>query len=136
MLVPSDFQLTYRPDLAVLVARWYTDSTFPALQSQYAALLSAAHQHGTSRVLLDIRRRNATDEESSRWFTYEWLPQAAAAVSPRRLRLAFFIAPTRAAALRTDAAMRPHLTYAMSQPTSHDLNVFEDEGEATRWLLA
>ena len=136
MVVPADFQLTYRPDLAVLVARWYTDSTFPALQSQYAALLAAAHQHGASRVLLDIRRRNATDEEASRWFAYEWLPQAAATVAPCRLRLAFFIAPARAAALRIDDTVRPHLAYAMSQPTSHDLNVFEDEGEATRWLMA
>ncbi|HLK97670.1 MAG TPA: hypothetical protein VK364_07880 [Hymenobacter sp.] len=132
----SSLQLIYRPDLDLLAARWLTDSTPLNIQAEYEALLVAGQTHATGRWLLDLRRRSIPAAEVAQWVTYDWLPRAAAAMAPIRLRLAYFISPGRRDALRTDASFYASAQEALAPERPYDLQLFSDEGEAVSWLLA
>ncbi len=140
MPAPDDApQLTYRPDLHVVIGRWLNDydpadHDFAGLRAEYDRVLAACRAHGTTRLLLDIRRRNDPTEAVTRWFSQQWLPEAVAAVAPARLRLAYLSSPQRFELLRTNSRIGGHLQEALACPT-YDMELFDDEGAATRWLV-
>jgi hypothetical protein len=132
----ANLQLHYRPDLALLTARWLGESGLEQLQNEYRDLEQQAVAHGACRLLLDIRRRDTPSAEAAQWFTNVWLPGVKTALAPAALRLAYLIPPRRAEQLRADAAAAPSLHQAAAAGQSHALALFHDEGEAVRWLLA
>ena len=135
MSPPSSLQLAYRPDLDMLTARWFTESDLPQLQEEYAAVLAAGLAAGTTRWLLDVRRRDVPTAEAAHWVSFEWLPRAAAQVGGP-LRLAFLISPLRAEALRTAANLQPSVRAVLDSPQPYQLQTFGDEGAAVTWLVA
>ncbi|AII52383.1 hypothetical protein [Hymenobacter sp. APR13] len=136
MLPSANLQLHYRPDLAMLTARWLGESELAQLQQEYGAVQEQAVAHGTCRLLLDLRRRDTPSAAATQWFSQVWLPALKQAMAPAKLRLAYLISPFRAAQLRADAAAATNLERAASEAQSHALAMFYDEGEAVRWLLA
>ena len=106
------------------------------LQTHYEAMLAAALAHDHCRHwLLDVRRRPLITLDSARWVTQDWLPRAAAALRPARLRLAFLVDPVRAENLRADPELRAVMAAAYAPGHPFDLRTFTDEGAAVAWLL-
>ncbi|SHJ67536.1 hypothetical protein SAMN02745146_3667 [Hymenobacter daecheongensis DSM 21074] len=136
MLHTPGLSIHYRPDLDLLTARWLQDSDLPTLQAEYATLLAAGQTHQATRWLMDVRRREAPSLEATTWVTQQWLPQAVATMLPARLRLAYFISPARAEVLRTNSALQPLVRETLARIHDYEMEVFGDEGEAVRWLLA
>ena len=135
MFESDTFQLAYRPDLDVLVMRWLADSTLPQLGAEYEQALAAAHLHGTTRWLLDVRRRPSADPESSRWVVFEWLPQAAGTFQAR-LRLAVFASPQRLALVRTEPVLPVSVREALRENHRYDMRLFAAKAAAVAWLTA
>ena len=95
MQVPDTIALVYRPDLAVLTVRWLTDSNVTTLRDEYEAVLLADDSRRSPRWLFDVRRRPTTDAEAAHWVIADWLPRAAVAIAPARLRLAYLVTHAR-----------------------------------------
>jgi hypothetical protein len=132
----SSLQLVYRPDLSLLTARWLDDSVLPTIQAEYEAVLAAGKRHATGRWLLDLRRRPIPNADVSQWVIGDWLPRAAATMAPIRLRLAYFISPSRDEALRNNKALYSSMQDALSPSQPYDIHLFGNEAEAVCWLLA
>ena len=130
----SPLLLQYRPELNLLVARWQESLSTAHLQAGYHSLLQAARQHGTTSWLVDVRRRPIPSPEQARWITHEWLPQAAAACAPRRLRLAYLLSPTYEHNLQNNAAVQPSMQAVFAPNRPYDLQTFTEEGAAMQWL--
>ncbi len=133
MFESDTLQLTYRPDLDLLTGRWFADSPLPELREEYAAVLAAGLAHGTTRWLLDVRRRDLPSEEAANWVSFEWLPRAAAACT-QPLRLAYLVSALRAEAVRSDGRLLASVHEALDLPQPYVLQLFRDEGEAVAWL--
>jgi hypothetical protein len=131
----SAVQFAYRPDLDLFTARWQSLTAGSTTQDEYDALLQAPESLGTPHWLLDVRRRPLITLESARWVTTNWLPRAAAALRPARLRVAFLVAPVRAENLREDPDLRAVMDAAYASGHDFDLRTFTDEGGAVAWLL-
>ena len=125
----------YRPDLDVFTVRWPTHEQTATAPSDYEALLLLPEARRTARWLFDVRRRPYTNAAIAHWVVADWLPRAAALL-PAPLRLAYLVAPTRAAELAADTPVRAEMQPAMLPDQRYRLNFFTDEGEAMRWLLA
>ncbi|WBO83709.1 hypothetical protein [Hymenobacter yonginensis] len=136
MTFSANLQLHYRPDLGMLTARWLGESELGQLQQEYGAVQQELVAHGTRRLLLDIRRRDTPNAAATQWFSQVWLPDLKARMAPATLRLAYLISPLRAEQLRADSAAALNLERAAAEGQSHALDLFYDEGEAVRWLLA
>ncbi|RYU82194.1 hypothetical protein [Hymenobacter persicinus] len=128
--------ITFRPDLATLVARWQDDAPVGALQADFAALLAEAQSLPTALWLLDVRRRENLDPELASWTTTTFFPQAAAALRPARLRIAVLCSPARLAVYASDDYQMQQLTYGMAPERPYQMQLFGDEGAAMLWLLA
>ncbi|MBD2722036.1 hypothetical protein [Hymenobacter armeniacus] len=128
-------EFAYRPDLDLFTARWLSLTQAATTQAEYDLLLQAPEALGTPHWLLDVRRRPIITLESARWVTGEWLPRAAALLSPARLRVAFLVAPVRAETLRDDPTLRAVMEAAYAPGHAFDLRTFTDEGAAVAWLL-
>lgn len=128
--------LTPRPDLGILVARWADDGPTPLLQADYTELLATARQHGLSRWLLDVRRRDQLNPELGQWTTHVFFPMATAQLLPQPLRVAVHCSPGRMAVYETDAIQQQYLTYGLSDDREYELRLFIEEGPAMEWLLA
>ena len=132
----SSLQFCYRSDLGFFVARWLSDSTFPTLQAEYEAVLANAHAHRTERWLLDVRQRSTPTIETANWVTYNWLPRAAAALVPARLRLAYLVSAERAEFIHTDPALQANMQDALAPNRHYDAHLFGEEAEALHWLTS
>lgn len=128
--------LTPRPDLGILVARWADDAPTPLLQAHYAELLATARQHGLSRWLLDVRRRDQLNPELGQWTTHVFFPQAAAQLLPQPLRVAVHCSPGRLAVYEEDPTQQQYLAFGLSNDREYELRLFIEEGPAMEWLLA
>ena len=126
----SDFglEITNRPDLPAVVARWQREITANELQFGYQAIRNTADGCGCWRWLLDLRRRNdmSTPEVTS-WLTQQFLPQLAHRYE-QPARLAFLVSPFRAEQVQVAGvpASPPDLIYESA--------VFTDEAAAFAWL--
>ena len=125
----------YRADLDVFTVRWPTHERTATSRSDYETLLLLPEARRTARWLFDVRRRPYTDAASAHWVITDWLPRAAALL-PAPLRLAYLVAPNRAAELAADTPVRAETQPATLPGLPYLLNFFTDEGEAVRWLLA
>jgi hypothetical protein len=126
--------IAYRPDLGILIVRWHQDAGLSVLQADYQAMLEAAIEHSCARWLLDVRRREDTDPRLSEWASTTFYPQAAARLLPQRLRLGVLNSTYIYDRFRNDPAHQQYVTYMLAPERPFITSVFDDEGEATRWL--
>lgn len=129
-------QFCYRSDLGFFMVHWLADSTLPTLQAEYEAVLANEDAHRTERWLLDVRQRPTPTIEAANWVTYNWLPRAAAALAPARLRLAYLISAEQAEFIRTDPALQANIQDALAPNRHYDIHLFGEEAEALHWLIA
>lgn len=124
----ADFaELTFRPDLQVLFARWLRPVSSPELQQSYEALLAAATPHQCRFWLLDLRRRGISSEDDTLWTLEDFLPR----LPPRlggRVYLAFLVSPSHLSAIDQESGA-PMVTNAQCH-----VRLFTDEGLAAAWL--
>lgn len=127
---PEYIEVTYRPDLDVLVTRWLRQITLEEMCQGYLHLLEVAAVHQCRFWLLDARRRYNTHKEGARWMVATFLPL----LSPRlggRTYLAYLLAPAILRDVEADAAFPP-LSFFDGKPFAADR--FVDEREAIGWL--
>lgn len=90
-------EITPRPDLPAVVARWQREITTPELKAGYFTILEAADALGCWRWLLDLRRRaELSSPELTTWVNTEFFPKLVRRY-PAPVRLAFLASPLRAA---------------------------------------
>lgn len=133
----SDFglEITYRPDLPAIVARWQREISEGELQAGYRAILAAADAGRCPYWLLDLRRREELASPAlTTWMDLDFFPQL-----PHRyatpVRIAFLISPLRAR--QEQSASSVALISARSLP-GHGFSsaLFTDEAAAYQWLAA
>lgn len=127
---PELLQLSYRPDLDILIGRWGYQPAPAALPAEYERLTAAALAHGTRRWLQDIRRRTLNDPDISHWLLTEYFPLMAQRLGGR-LGVAYLVSPALQAHILADPAFVPLAAYE-GRPFA--VGFFGDEGEATKWL--
>ncbi|MCC3155046.1 hypothetical protein Q3A66_17850 [Hymenobacter sp. BT770] len=126
-------EITPRPDLPALVARWQREITVPELKAGYFAILDAADAMDCARWLLDLRRRDElTTPELAAWLKADFFPKL-----PRRyaepVRIAFLVSPLRAREEQSDSSVAA--ISHNSQPNQGFFTaLFTDEAAAHRWL--
>ncbi|SFQ59456.1 SpoIIAA-like [Hymenobacter arizonensis] len=126
--------ISFRADLDVMVVRWHTHASLEGVQADYAHMLELAKAYQTSDWLLDVRRRDKVSAELSAWASGVYYQQAAAELAPRRLRIAVLNSPALTEIYRTDEEHKKHVEYVLDPARPFDMRVFDDEGEAMRWL--
>lgn len=132
--ISTRIQLSYRDDLRLLVGRWLTDEvTLEDYQAEYDAVLAAAQAHGAWRWLLDIRRRPMPPAGAAPWLNEVFIPQASAA-APQHLCIAYLASPQRIRDIATDAQLQATTARLASGLPRAEAHLFNDEGEAMRWL--
>lgn len=125
-------QYQYRADLQVLVARWLRQPTDDELHDGYHRLLAVAAGHDARLWLIDTRRRDHSNQQSTSWMVEHFLP-----LLPQHFNgsvyLAFLFMPTHLYAIERDAAVPP-LTYFDGR--SYHVQRFTEEQSAMQWLEA
>ena len=128
--LPELLQLTYRPDLEVLIGRWGYQADEAELPAEYARLEAAALAHGSGRWLQDIRRRSLNYPDTSRWLLAEFFPGMARRLG-EQLRVAYLVSPALQAHIYAEPNFVPLEAYA-ERPFA--VGFFGDEGAAIEWL--
>ena len=128
--LPELLQLTYRPDLDVLIGRWGYQPETAELPTQYEKLEAAALAHGAQYWLQDIRRRTLNDPATSRWLLDSFFPRMAQALGGR-LRVAYLASPSLYAHIMAEEMYVPPTAY---DGRPHTVAFFGDEGAALAWL--
>jgi hypothetical protein len=126
----------YRADLHVLTVRWLAEPPATVAKAEYQALLAEACAHQSARWLMDSRRRPEPDVELAEWVVNAWFGQAVAALRPARLRMAYLMPPGREQTMSRNPQLHQALAPAFGSIRPYDLQLFDDEGQAVRWLLA
>ena len=122
--------ITHRPDLPALVARWLREVSPAELQAGYQAILAAADAHASTRWLLDLRRRNGLGNAAvNSWVAETFLPQLTGRYG-QPVYVAYLVSPSRAAALPPVPAPAPDPRPA----TGYQFATFIDEAAAHHWL--
>ena len=127
---PELLQLTYRPDLEVLIGRWGYQPDPAALPAEYERLEAAALQHQARHWLQDIRRRSLNDPATTRWLLDVFFPDMARRLGGQ-LRVAYLASPALYAHILADSGYVPASAYA---GLPHAVAFFGNEGEALAWL--
>lgn len=125
-------EITPRPDLPAIVARWQREITASELQAGYVAILAAADALGCGRWLLDLRRRDeVVSTEINHWVETEFFPLLPGRY-PAPVRIAFLISPLRAA---QQAASSVAAISAATRPEhGYHTKLFTEEAAAYQWL--
>lgn len=131
--VTTRIQLDYRPDLRLLTGRWLTDATLPEFRAEYAAVLAAAQAHQAWHWLLDVRRRPLPPAGAVEWLNNVWMP-AAAEIMPRHLCIAYLVSPQRLQTIAANDRLQTAVQHLEHGREGLDVGLFNDEGEAMRWL--
>ena len=123
-------QLTFRPDLDILVGRWGYQPDPAELPAAYELLTEAGLQNNSRFWLQDIRRRSLNDPHTTHWLLTEYFPNMA-----QRLRgqlcVAYLVSPTLHESIMQTPGFLPLAAYD-GQPFA--VGFFGDEGSATNWL--
>jgi len=129
----SGLEITPRPELPAIVARWQREITASELQAGYLAILAAADVLGCWRWLLDLRRRDElVSPELTHWINTEFFPLLPGRYSAP-VRLAFLISPLRAT--QQQAASSVAAISAATRPEHGYLTaLFTEEAAAYQWL--
>lgn len=126
-------EITPRPDLPAIVARWQREITEPELQRGYLAILEAGDALGCWRWLLDLRRREELASPAlGLWMHNEFFPQLAGRY-PAPVRIAFLISPLRAAQEQSSSSAAG-LSADNRRENSYQSGLFTDEAAAYHWL--
>ncbi|MBD2717129.1 hypothetical protein KBK19_18950 [Microvirga sp. STR05] len=124
--------LSHRPDLGIVAARWTRPTVSHELRAGYHEMLRyAASCASCTRWLIDARRRVQVDLRDVHWLTEEFYPTLRHHLNAH-VYVAFLIAPYQAEHVHDDSL--PALPYTHGDYCS--LNQFVDEGEAVRWLVS
>ncbi|QIL76672.1 hypothetical protein [Hymenobacter sp. HDW8] len=134
VLATTTRTIAYRPDLGILIVRWHQDASLSVLQADYQTMLDVAIENNCAQWLLDVRRRENTDPQLSAWASATFYPHAAAHLLPQRLRLGILNSAYIYDRFRNDPAHQQHVAYMLAPERPFLANVFDDEGEAARWL--
>ena len=126
-------EITPRPDLPAIVARWQREITASELQAGYFAILAAADELGCWRWLLDLRRREELASPAlTNWMNADFFPQLVSRYA-NPVRIAFLISPLRAAHGQSDSSVA--VISATARPdSSYFTSLFTDEAIAYQWL--
>lgn len=127
---PVLLDLTYRPDLQILIGRWGYQPDPAELPAEYQRLEAVALTHGAQYWLQDIRRRSLNDPQISRWLLDTFFPDMAQRLGGR-LRVAYLVSPTLHAHILADTRYVPPASYA---GLPHAVAFFGEEGAALAWL--
>ncbi|QKG56537.1 hypothetical protein GKZ68_07775 [Hymenobacter sp. BRD128] len=119
-------EVTYRPDLGLLMGRWLRSVTETELRLGYNALHRAALHHGCGHWLIDSRRRVCRCPNSAEWVTTQYLPQVQQALG-EPLRVGVLVLPDYLASL-------PQAYSNCSATSPVQFARFVDEGAANVWL--
>ncbi|WP_216690309.1 hypothetical protein [Hymenobacter siberiensis] len=126
-------EITPRPDLPAVVARWQREITESELQHGYLGILAAGDALGCWRWLLDLRRREELASPAlTSWINTELFPQLLNRY-PAPVRIAFLISPLRAAIEQT-ASSAAALSSASHPGQGYQTALFTEEAAAYRWL--
>ncbi|WP_310395822.1 hypothetical protein [Hymenobacter sp.] len=126
-------EITPRPDLPAIVARWQREISVPELHTGYLAILKAADALGCWRWLLDLRRRQELATPAiAAWMDTEFLPRLTGRFA-EPVRLAFLASPLRASQEKA-AASAPGPGAAPRPNHGHQQALFTDEAAAYHWL--
>lgn len=127
MLAPG-LTLAYRPDLALVIARWQREITPAELQSGYLAIRAVADEAQCGQWLLDLRRRDDVIEPAvNAWFSRDFAPSLRGRYG-RPARLAFLVSPLR--------AQQPVTAKVSAADTDCHIETFTAEALVYEWLTA
>lgn len=129
---PDYLYLAYRADLDILVLRWMRQPTEVEMQQGYTLALNVAAERQCRHWLVDARRRDHSNKDSSHWMMDSFFPQ----LYPRlggTAYLAFVFAPMHLQELEADSAIPP-LAYFEGRP--YRVERFTEEHAANAWLNA
>ncbi|HEX8349696.1 MAG TPA: hypothetical protein VF598_07030 [Hymenobacter sp.] len=127
---PEYLQLAFRSDLQVLVARWMRQPTQQEMREGYNTLLSMARVQASCYWLVDTRRRDRANQESTQWMIEVFFPQVAAQLHDR-VYVAYLFMPNHLREVEADASVPP-LTYFDNRP--YQVARFTEEQAAMEWL--
>jgi hypothetical protein len=126
-------EITPRPDLPAIVARWQREITAPELQAGYFAILNAGDELGCWRWLLDLRRREElTTPELTTWVNADFFPQLVHRY-PAPVCIAFLVSPLRASREPFDSSVAA-ISAASYTQQGYLSALFTDEAAAYQWL--
>jgi hypothetical protein len=126
-------EITPRPDLPAIVARWQREITAAELQAGYFAILEAADALGCWRWLLDLRRRDElVSPELNHWVDTEFFPLLPGRY-PAPVRIAFLISPLRAAQEQSASSVAA-ISAATRPEHGYHTALFTEEAAAYQWL--
>ena len=126
-------EITPRPDLPAIVARWQREITESELQHGYLAILVAGDALGCWRWLLDLRRREELASPAlTAWVNAEFFPRLRLRY-PAPVRIAFLVSPLRAATEQSASSVAV-LSAAPHPAQGYHTALFTDEAAAYHWL--
>lgn len=131
LLSPSPLiELSYRPDLHILVVRWLATAEEAELKRIYQAI-EAADEHRCRFWLIDARRRDKFVPVITKWLFEEFGPAVASRLGGP-LHFSYLVAPSHMMGAQEflqseELRLGPGLPYR--------LHYAGEEGEATNWLL-
>lgn len=126
--------LSYRPDLRMVVLRWLRDTSLSELQLGHQAALHLARQQAAAHWFVDVRRLVVTNSSHSGWVIDSFLPQAAALLA-EPLRIAYLMSPNRQNAIATQPDLRTVISRSQVSGCPYSLRIFLEEASAMTWLF-
>lgn len=127
---PDFLSLTYRSDLNFLVARWLQPVSGPETRLGYQLILEAAQQCQCAYWLLDGRRRQPADADTTRWGLEEFFPQLA-----RKMGQPVFMSQLLSPDYQQLTEALPAFQAADHDPArTYQMRRFNDETRAVQWL--
>jgi len=126
--------LTYRPDLRMVVLRWLRDASLPELRAGHQAALELALLQQATHWFVDVRRRLAVNNAHSRWVADEFLPEAASLL-PATLRVVYLTSPNRQSVIASQPDVYATISRSQNMSQPYCLRSFLDEASAMAWLF-
>ena len=126
-------EISPRPDLPAIVARWQREISEMELHDGYFAILAAADDLVCWRWLLDLRRRDELATPSlATWIETDFFPRLVKRY-PCPVRLAFLVSPMRAQHQASDSSAAV-ISAKSRREQGYLTALFTDEADAYEWL--
>jgi hypothetical protein len=125
----DNFQLSYRADLGIGIARWLLEVGESVLHTHYEKMLEVAVAQSCRCWLLDLRRRELNFSVSTGWLLHDFFPHLREALGTPG-RVAYVVSPYRLGTVgeTTEEVERRFFTLDCQ------ILVTETEKEAYHWL--
>ncbi|RTQ48564.1 hypothetical protein EJV47_16460 [Hymenobacter gummosus] len=131
MPLPDFLQISYRPELDLLVGRWQRIVSEGELYASYPALLEEAVARGCRYWLLDARRRLNIEVAITPWLLNDFVPRLGQHLGGRAY-LAYLVAPVQLTDAVPADKQIPPLVYFEGRAAL--MQRFTDEATALAWL--